>query len=116
MTELPTNDSRPPITVIIPVYNGATVIEDCLAALVRQTVKRDRYEIIVVDDGSIDLTLTHARKYEDVRTVTQPHGGPAAARNHGVTLAKGELVVFTDADCVPDRCFLEKICKPLFED
>jgi cellulose synthase/poly-beta-1,6-N-acetylglucosamine synthase-like glycosyltransferase len=59
-------------------------------------------EIIVVDDGSRDGTLAVASKYAGVRVVSQSRNmGPAAARNRGAQEARGEIILFTDADCVP---------------
>jgi glycosyltransferase involved in cell wall biosynthesis len=116
MSEASAVNPHPLISVIVPVYNGESVIERCLTALTHQTLRRDLYEIIVVDDGSTDLTLTNIQKFGDIRITSQSNGGPASARNHGVKLSNGQVIVFTDADCVPDRHFLEKICEPLFKD
>lgn len=92
-------------SVVVPVYNGATVIESCLDSLARQTVALDAYEIIVVDDGSTDrtaqTTASWAKAHPEValRLVRQAHAGPAAARNVGARAAEAPLLLFTDADC-----------------
>jgi cellulose synthase/poly-beta-1,6-N-acetylglucosamine synthase-like glycosyltransferase len=101
------------ISVIIPVYNGEACIGGCLAALNHQTIKRSMYEIIVVNDGSTDRTRVEISKFEGVETVFQNNRGPASARNLGVRLAKGDLIIFTDADCIPEENFIEQICAPL---
>ncbi len=100
------------ISVIVPVYNGGTVIASCLDALVNQNFPKKQYEVIVVDDGSKDNTVSVVSEFKTVKLVRQGHKGPAAARNHGVSKSKGELVLFTDSDCVPPKNWIKKITKP----
>src|SRR3990172_11059795 len=95
-------------SLIIPAYNAAGTIVACLAASMRQSIPRDEYEIIVVDDGSTDNTGEAAESFP-VRVIRQTNGGPAAARNHGALLAKGEVLVFTDLYCAPPTEFPKKI-------
>jgi cellulose synthase/poly-beta-1,6-N-acetylglucosamine synthase-like glycosyltransferase len=99
------------ISVIVPVRNAARTIGACLDGLEAQSVSRDRYEVIVVDDGSTDDTRDKVKGYS-VILLTQAHQGPAAARNRGVGAARGEIVLFTDADCVPDREWIEEMVRP----
>jgi len=73
------------------------------------------YEIIVVDDGSIDNTAEAARKSGADKVLRLPHQGPAAARNAGVEAAVGDIVLFTDADCEPAPDWVEKMTSP-FDD
>lgn len=103
---------RPDYSAIVPAYQAADVIGDCVRALARQTVARTRYEIIVVDDGSSDGTGDAARAAGADRVVRVPHGGPAAARNAGVEAAVGEIVLFTDADCEPAADWVAKMAAP----
>jgi len=98
-------------SVVIPVYNGANIIEPCLRAISQQKFSKN-YEIIVVDDGSNDETALLVKQFRNVRLIMQPNSGPAAARNNGVKQAKGEIIVFMDADCVAKREFLQEIVKP----
>ena len=102
------------ISVIIPCYNASGYLSECLKALKRQSVDRDRYEIIVVDDGSSDDTFQVAEPVCDkcIRTVNR---GPAAARNTGVNKSSGALILFTDADCIPQPDWIEKMIAP-FDD
>jgi glycosyltransferase involved in cell wall biosynthesis len=105
----------PQISVIVPAYNAERTIGQCLRSLERQTVPRERYEVIVVDDGSNDGTAAEVAAFPGVQLVTQPNAGPAAARNLGVQHARGDLVLFTDADCVPAEAWIERITAP-FDD
>ena len=95
-------------SVIVAAYNAALDLPRCLAALEQQTLSRDEYEIIVVDDGSTDETVAVAT-VRGVRVLCQSHSGPAAARNAGVAVARAPIVVFTDADCEPVIDFLERM-------
>lgn len=93
------------VSVIIPNYNRERLIGETLQCLLNQTRPPD--EVIVVDDGSSDRSVEVVRTFgERVRLVVQENAGPAAARNHGLSLAHGELVQFFDSD---DLCSLNKI-------
>src|SRR5659263_340043 len=84
------------ISVIIPTYNEEANITACLQSLSNQTIRRDEYEIIVVDGNSKDSTCELARAYADeVMTQTSPKVG--GARNDGVLRARGDIVATTDA-------------------
>jgi glycosyltransferase involved in cell wall biosynthesis len=101
-------------SIIIPTFNGASRIGHCLDSLVKQTAGRD-VEILVVDDGSTDNTAHVINGYSSVRLITQANGGPASARNHGASEARGAILLFTDDDCVPMPDWLEAMLGP-FED
>jgi len=96
-------------SVIIPAYNEEKTIGKTLESLKKQSF-RD-FEIIVVDDGSKDGTAEIAKK-NGAKVIKQKNAGPAAARNNGARNAKGEIVVFIDADCVADERWLEHMLKP----
>lgn len=102
------------ISVIVPAYNAEQTLGDCLAALERQTVGRDEYEVIVVDDGSTDGTAEVVRSH-DVRLIQQENAGPASARNRGARAARGDLLLFTDADCAPAEDWIARISEPFSE-
>ena len=98
-------------SIIIPTFNGASRIGNCLDSLVNQTTDRD-IEILVVDDGSTDNTADVVRSYSSVRLVTQANAGPASARNRGAMEARGTILLFTDDDCVPMPDWLEAMLEP----
>lgn len=107
---------QPLASVIVPVYNGAATIERCLNALAEQTIAADRYEIIVVNDGSKDQTTATVAAWAQVHPqvhchiVEQKNQGPAAARNHGAKEARSALLLFTDADCSPRPDWIAVMC------
>ncbi len=100
------------VTVIVPVYNGADTIGECLESLLRQSEQEPACEILVVDDASRDSTLAVVARYPGVRAIRQEvNAGPAAARNRGAREAAGDIILFTDADCVPGEGWLgEMLC------
>jgi len=103
------------ISVVVPAYNSAPTIGACLEGLLAQSMPRKRYEVIVVDDGSCDETREIVGEY-DVRLIAQARRGPAAARNRGVAEAEGEIVLFTDADCVPIESWVAEMLRPFDDD
>lgn len=94
------------VSVVVPAYNAAGLIRECLAALGTQSLPRADYELIVVDDGSSDGTAQVAAGFEGVRVISQPNRGAPAARNAGMRAAGAPWVAFTDADCIPSRGWL----------
>ncbi len=88
---------RPLISCIVPVFNGERFLAEALDSILDQSYQP--IEVIVVDDGSSDGTAAIIARYRHrVRAVRQPNAGPAAARNQGIRLARGELIAFLDAD------------------
>ncbi|MFA6035793.1 MAG: glycosyltransferase family A protein [Candidatus Micrarchaeia archaeon] len=96
-------------SVIVPVYNGEKAIREVVDALLGQGLSHKEYEVIVVDDGSTDGTLEVLKNYgRSIRIVKAgKNGGPGRARNLGIRAARGNILAFTDADCVPDKNWLE---------
>lgn len=97
-------DATPFVSIIIPTYNRPRQLVGCLEALKHLDYPSDCFEVIVVDDGSQTPVTTSALSGVDrlnLTIVRQPNHGPAAARNHGVEQARGELIAFTDDDCRP---------------
>jgi glycosyltransferase involved in cell wall biosynthesis len=103
------------VSVIVPVYNGERTLPRCLASLVGQDYPLDRFEILVVDNNSTDRSLEIAAGFP-VRTLQEQHIQTSyAARNKGIQEARGEIVAFTDADCIAASNWLHELVIP-FED
>lgn len=112
----------PIVSVVIPTYNAEKTIIRNLSALAKQECPFE-YEIIVVDDGSSDGTRNLTAKFIEeldgsnrIRLVGVPHGGPAAARNTGIKEAQSDIVLFLDADCIPQEKWLSSMVEYLFSD
>lgn len=101
------------VSVIIPTYNSEGTIRQTLEAVLNQDFKD--YEVIVVDDGSKDNTCKIVKGYP-VRLVKHRHKGPAAARNLGARTAESDILLFIDADCIPERNWIEEMIRPFEED
>ena len=99
------------ISIIIPVFNAGDKIYRCIDAIKKQKTKRS-FEIILVDDGSTDDAIQQIQD-DNVRIFHQSNQGPAAARNLGVEKSKGEIILFTDADCEPQEDWIEEMVRPL---
>ena len=103
---------NPPISVIIPVFNGAATVADTLAALLAQTGVRDAMEVLVVDNNSTDNTVEIVRRFP-VTLLREMRPGPSMVRNKGLSAARGEIIVCLDADTLPTRRWLAELLKPL---
>lgn len=102
MHDLKQNDF-PFVTVIIPVYNDAKDLSLCLDALEGQTYPKNKFEVIVIDNGSTDQTIEVANSYPSVKVLIEKdyQNSPYSARNRGIEQAKGEILIFLDASCTP---------------
>ncbi len=92
---------RPRVSVVIPVFNDAAGLARCLRALDAQTWPRDALDVVVVDNGSTEPLAAVVEAFADARLVDEARPGSYIARNRGVGAATGEILAFTDADCVP---------------
>ena len=102
----------PFISIIVPTYDRPRQLATCLESLSCLDYPRDRFEVIVVDDGSPmppEDVVDSFHDRLDVTLLTHPHAGPAAARNTGAARAKGEFLVFTDDDCGPAPDWLQAL-------
>ena len=98
---------RPFCSVVIPAFNEEQGIEASLSSLVSQSYPRERYEIILVDNGSTDRTSEIASAYADL-ILSKPDGNVGAVRNFGIASASGTIIICTDADCVVPPDWIEK--------
>jgi glycosyltransferase involved in cell wall biosynthesis len=106
-------DARP-VSIIIPTFNGASRIGHCLDSLMAQVPGRE-VEILIVDDGSTDNIAEVVRRYPAARLISQKNAGPATARNRGAREAVGEIILFTDDDCVPMPDWLDAMLAPFHD-
>ena len=105
----PSSTTRAPIvSVIVPVRNGEELLELLLDALARQTIDRDRFEVVIADDGSAEPPTALSTPDGHIRVLPGPPTNSYAARNRGVTASRGAILAFCDADCVPEPDWLER--------
>jgi GT2 family glycosyltransferase len=105
---LPGGEDGCRLSVIVPAYNAAGYLEECLSALSTQTLQPERYEVIVVDDLSTDETVEVASAFGARVIRARENAGPAHARNLGAWAASGEILFFADADVVVRPDVLER--------
>lgn len=90
------------ISFIVPVYNVEDYLEHCIESMIHQDIPTDYYEIILVDDGSTDLSgkicERYSQDYENIKCFRKENGGAADARNYGMEKAEGKYVLFVDSD------------------
>jgi glycosyltransferase involved in cell wall biosynthesis len=99
----------PFISVVIPTRDRLGLLRQTVDCLMQQTYPSSQFEILVVDDGSTDGTADYLRQLEAqgrLRHVRQVHKGPGAARNAGALVARGQVIAFTDHDCLPEPDWL----------
>ena len=102
------------ISIIIPMYNEERYIARCLESLTHQTFQD--FEIILIDDGSTDKTVKIAETFKDnfhLTILKQQHGWPGKARNRWAKKAKGEILVFVDADMFFDQDYIKLLIEPI---
>lgn len=105
------------ISVIIPVYNEEKDILECLESLDSQ--RGVKFEVLIVDDGSTDKTKKIIKKFKPtnykINLINQNHKGAGMARNKGAIKAKGNILIFVDADMTFDSYFLKKLTTPIIK-
>ena len=96
------------VSIIVPVYNAEKYLDRCIKSILNQTLRE--FELILIDDGSKDnsgiICDTYAVKDNRITVVHKQNGGPGAARNAGLEIAKGEYITFIDSDDYVDENFL----------
>jgi glycosyltransferase involved in cell wall biosynthesis len=100
----------PFVSVIVPVFNQAEQLKLCLTALEQQTYPKSLYQVIVVDNGSDEDQNISAvvERFQQAIATCETLPGSYAARNRGMFLAKGPIIAFTDADCIPAANWIEQ--------
>lgn len=105
------------LSIIIPVYNTAKYLSECLDSCLNQDCSYDDYEIICVDDGSsdnsADILDKYAADYSNIMVVHKENGGVSSARNKGIDISKGEYIWFVDSDDFIEENSVRDICKEL---
>ncbi|RJQ45941.1 MAG: glycosyltransferase [Nitrospiraceae bacterium] len=107
-----------PVSIIICTYNRAHLLERLLLSLSHQTLSSERFEVVVVDDGSKDTTRAVCDELRGrLRNITYVSVGKniglADAANMGIRSAEGDYLLFTDDDCIPRRDWAERMCAAL---
>lgn len=103
--------NNPKISVIIRTYNMAEFLKEAIESALNQTIDKRTYEILVIDDGSIDDTKTVLKEFRgEIRLIKQKHSGNIAALNKGIALSRGAYIIILDADDL----FLPGILKEMF--
>ncbi|WP_176505323.1 glycosyltransferase [Candidatus Methanoperedens sp. BLZ2] len=110
---------KPCVSIIVPVLNGANHINNLMNSLMNINYPKNKYEILIVDNESMDKTVELIKKFQrnipQLKLFFEKRRSSYAARNMGVMNAKGEIIVFTDADCVVDKNWLINIVKSFSE-
>lgn len=102
---------RPTFSIVVATYNRAHYLSHLLDGIARQIYPATLIELIIVDDGSTDQTYSLLKRWSGklpfpLRVLRQSRGGPASARNRGSRAASGQILAFTDSDCVPQPRWL----------
>jgi glycosyltransferase involved in cell wall biosynthesis len=103
-------------SIVVPTWNRPLELARCLGAIGSLDYPRERFEVIVVDDGGgvpLDDVIARFRGALHVTLLTQPHAGPGAARNTGVARAQGDVIALTDDDCLPEPQWLSRLAARL---
>ena len=109
----------PSFSIIIPTYNRPAQLFRCLQAIDRLTYPRDRFEVLVVADGSpipLEGTMETFSRHMTVKLISQSNSGPGHARNRGATEARGDFLAFTDDDCTPTPGWLDALANAVRDD
>lgn len=107
------SDKSPHVSVIIPVFNDSKRLMICLQALQNQSYQLTSYEVIVVDNNSTDNLREVIAGFNNVQLHSEASPGSYAARNRGIASAKGDILAFTDSDCIPNSQWIEYGVKSL---
>ncbi len=107
----PALPKTPMVSVVICAYNAERTMRPCLESL--RKLDYPQYEVIIVDDGSRDHTADISMDFPEFRLIRQPNKGLSVARNVGLHAARGEIIAYTDSDCVVDPHWLTLMVRTL---
>lgn len=116
--------NNPYVSIVVCIYNGEKTLQSAIDSLLEQDYPKDKYEIVLVNDGSSDRSAKICREflkkyegtYPKITYVFQENGGLSIARNAGISLAKGDIIAFIDQDAVADVHWIEEMTKPFYND
>ena len=97
-------------SVIIPAYNASKTIKECIKAIIPQLTNGD--ELIIIDDGSTDNTKEIVKSFKVIKYIKINNSGPAIARNTGAKIAKNDIIIFIDSDCIAQKDWLKEMILP----
>jgi GT2 family glycosyltransferase len=109
----------PRFSVVVPTFERPAQLAKCVESLARLDYPRERFEVLIVDDGSERAPREVVERFDgalDVRLLEQENRGPAAARNLGARHARGEFLAFTDDDCEPEPAWLRAFASRFAEE
>ena len=101
-------DNLPFVSIIVPVYNGERTIENCIKSLLSLNYPASKHEIIIVDNNSKDNTFKIIQNFPVIPLIESKIQSSYATRNTGIKKSKGEIVAFTDSDCIADKDWILK--------
>jgi CDP-glycerol glycerophosphotransferase len=109
------------LSIIVPVFNVQGYLHDCIDSLLEQNIDKSLYEIILINDGSIDLSENiidrYGEMYENIQVYHYENSGLGATRNKGINLAKGKFIAFLDSDdFVPKKAYSSLLESALYND
>ncbi len=109
----PRPEKMPMVSVVICAYNAERTMRPCLESL--KNLDYPNFEVVIVDDGSRDSTAEISMDFPEFRLIRQPNKGLSFARNVGMQAARGEIIAYTDSDCVVDQHWLTLMVRSMTE-
>ena len=108
-------DFSPKISIVIPAYNEEKNIKECIDSVFESDYRKDKIEVIVVDDGSTDNTLNIAKGYPGIKILNQNHLGKVEALNLGAKKSSNEFILTIDADTTINKDCIKELIKPFHQ-
>jgi glycosyltransferase involved in cell wall biosynthesis len=102
------NSKLPFVSIIIPIYNDSKHLKICLQSLEHQTYPKTLYEVIVINNNSTEDIEAVVSQFGQAIVTYEQRRGSYIARNQGISIANGEILAFTDSDCIPSQNWIEK--------